>query len=51
MSLEKYLASLKDSIINLDFNTVVEAAQEAVSAGVEPQIAIMEWTTPQERRN
>ncbi len=40
MDREKYLASLKESIVNLDFNAVVEAAKEAMDAGVDPQIAI-----------
>ena len=37
---EKYLASLKESIVNLDFNAVVEVAKEAMDAGVDPDIAI-----------
>ena len=34
------MTSLKGSIINLDFNTVVKAAKEAMDAGVDPHIAI-----------
>jgi len=37
---EKYLASLKESIVNLDFNAVIEVAKEAMDAGVDPHIAI-----------
>ena len=40
MDREKYLASLKESIVNLDFNAVIEVAKEAMDAGVDPHIAI-----------
>ncbi len=40
MDREKYLTSLKESIVNLDFNAVVEVAKEAMDAGVDPHIAI-----------
>jgi len=40
VAVEKYLTSLKGSIVNLDFNTVVKAAKEAMDAGVDPHIAI-----------
>jgi len=40
MDREKYLVSLKESIVNLDFNAVVEAAKKAMDAGVDPHIAI-----------
>ena len=40
MDREKYLVSLKESIVNLDFNAVVEVAKEAMDAGVDPHIAI-----------
>ena len=40
MDREKYLVSLKGSIVNLDFNAVVEVAKEAMDAGVDPHIAI-----------
>ncbi len=46
MDREKYLASLKESIVNLDFNAVVEVAKEAMDAGVDPHIAIMEGMAP-----
>ena len=36
----KYLMSLKESIVNLDFNAVIEVAKEAMDAGVDPHIAI-----------
>ncbi len=42
MTLEKYLASLKEGIINLDFGVVVKAATEAMAAGVDPNAAINE---------
>ena len=40
MAVEKYLASLKEGIINLDFGAVVKAATEAMAAGVDPNAAI-----------
>ncbi len=40
MDREKYLVSLKESIVNLDFNAVVEVAKEAMDAGVDPHTAI-----------
>ena len=46
MAKEKYLASLKESIVNLDFNAVVEAAKEAIDAGVDPHIAITDGLVP-----
>ena len=42
MAVEKYLVSLKESIVNLDFDTVVKVAQEAMEAGVDPRRAINE---------
>jgi len=46
MDKEKYLASLKESIVNLDFNAVVEVAKEAMDAGVDPHIAITNGMVP-----
>ncbi|GAI72067.1 unnamed protein product [marine sediment metagenome] len=46
MDREKYLASLKESIVNLDFNAVVEIAKEAIDAGVDPHIAITDGMIP-----
>ncbi len=46
MDREKYLVSLKESIVNLDFNTVVEVAKEAMDAGVDPHIAIADGMVP-----
>ena len=46
MTGESYLISLREAIVNLDFDGVVKAAQEAMDAGVEPQIAIMEGMAP-----
>jgi 5-methyltetrahydrofolate--homocysteine methyltransferase len=43
---EKYLVSLKESIVNLDFNAVVEVAKEAMDAGVDPHIAITGGMVP-----
>jgi len=43
---EKHLASLKESIVNLDFNAVVEVAKEAMDAGVDPHIAITNGMVP-----
>jgi len=42
----KYLAALKESIVNLDFDGIHKAAQEAMDAGVEPQKTIMEGMAP-----
>ncbi|MFC1984415.1 B12-binding domain-containing protein [Chloroflexota bacterium] len=46
MAREEYLASLKESIINLDFNAIVEVAKEAMDAGVDPHIAITGGMVP-----
>ena len=46
MDKEKYLVSLKESIVNLDFDAVVEAAKEAMDAGVDPQTAITNGMVP-----
>ena len=46
MTREKYLASLKESIVKLDFNAVVEAAKAAMDAGVDPRIAITDGMVP-----
>ena len=46
MDSEKYLASLKESIVNLDFNAVVEVAKETMDAGVDPQMAIADGMVP-----
>ena len=46
MVVEKYLTSLKGSIVNLDFNTVVKVAQEAMDAGVDPHLVITEGMVP-----
>ena len=43
---EKYLTSLKESIVNLDFNAVVKAAGAAMDAGVDPHIAITDGIVP-----
>ena len=42
----KYLTSLQESIVNLDFNTVAEAAKEAIDAGIDPHVAITEGIVP-----
>jgi len=42
LAVEKYLVWLKESIVNLDFDTVVKVAQEAMEAGVDPHRAIKE---------
>ncbi len=46
MGREKYLASLKESIVNLDFNAIVEVAKEAMDADVDPHIAITDGMVP-----
>ena len=46
MSVEKYLTSLKESIVNLDFDAVVKVAQEAMDAGVDPHTAITKGMVP-----
>ncbi|MFQ5996445.1 MAG: B12-binding domain-containing protein [Dehalococcoidales bacterium] len=40
--MEKYLVSLQESIVNLDFDAVVKVAQEAMAAGANPHRAINE---------
>lgn len=40
MDEEKYLESLKESIVNLDFDAVVEIAEEAMKRGIDPNKAI-----------
>lgn len=46
MTGESYLISLREAIVNLDFDGIHKAAQEAMDAGVEPQKAIMEGMAP-----
>ncbi len=46
MGVEKYLVSLKESIVNLDFDAVVKVAQEAMEVGVVPHLAITEGMVP-----
>ena len=46
MNVEKYLASLKESIVNLDFDAVVKVAQEAMDAGIDPHTTITEGMVP-----
>ncbi len=46
MSEERYLTSLKESILNLDYAGVVKAAREAMEAGVDPLAAITEGMAP-----
>jgi len=42
LGVEKYLASLKEGIVNLDFAAVVKVAGEAMDAGVDPNVAVTE---------
>ena len=46
MSVEKYLTSLKESIVNLDFDAVAKVAQEAMDAGVDPHLVITKGMVP-----
>lgn len=46
MSEDKYLTSLRESIVNLDFATVVNAAREAMEAGIDPNVAINQGMVP-----
>jgi len=46
MDREKCLVSLKESIVDLDFNAVVEVAKEAMDAGVDPHMAIIDGMVP-----
>ena len=46
MAKEKYLVSLKESIVNLDFNAVIEVAKKAMDAGVDPHLAITDGMIP-----
>jgi len=43
---EKYLESLRESIVSLDFETVVRVAQEAMDEGVDPNLVINEGMVP-----
>jgi len=42
----KYLAALRESIVNLDFDTVAKTAKEAMAAGLDPNMAINEGMVP-----
>jgi len=42
----KYLRGLKEAIVSLDFAAIVEAAREAMEAGVDPRVAITEGMVP-----
>jgi len=46
MTGDDYLVSLKEAIVNLDFDGIHKAAKEAMDAGVEPQEAIMQGMAP-----
>jgi methanogenic corrinoid protein MtbC1 len=46
MAEEKYLAALKQGIINLDFEAVKKTAREAMEAGIAPATAITEGMVP-----
>ena len=46
MNKEECLESLKESIVNLDFSTVAEAAKEAMEVGVDPHIAVSDGMVP-----
>ena len=42
MSVAEHLASLRDSVVSLDFGAATEAAERAMAAGVDPNLAINE---------
>ncbi len=46
MTEEKCLVALKESLVNLDFTAVVEAAKEAMDAGIDPRTAIAKGMVP-----
>lgn len=46
MAEEEYLSSLKQSILNLDYDRVVRAATEAMEAGVDPLRAVTDGMAP-----
>jgi corrinoid protein of di/trimethylamine methyltransferase len=46
METKEYLALLKQSIINLDFDGAVKVANQAMEAGVDPYLAINEGMVP-----
>jgi len=46
METKEYLALLKQSIINLDFDGAVKVANKAMEAGVDPYLAINEGMVP-----
>ena len=46
MAEERYLAALKEGILNLDYTGVVRAAEEAMDAGIDPLRAITDGMAP-----
>lgn len=46
MAEERYLAALKEGILNLDYAGVVRAAEEAMDAGIDPLRAITDGMAP-----
>ncbi len=46
MAGDTYLAKLKDSIVNLDFEAATRAAKEAMAAGLDPRSAITDGMVP-----
>ena len=46
MAAENYLAILKQGVINLDFDAVKKAAQDAMDAEIDPSTAITEGMVP-----
>ena len=46
MSSEGYLASLRDSVVSLDFGAATDAAERAMAAGIDPNLAISEGLVP-----
>jgi len=46
MAAEKYVASVRDSIINLSFDVVVRATKAAIEEGVNPYVVIREGMLP-----
>ncbi len=46
MAEDKYLAALRESIVQLDFSTIETAARQALEAGVDPGTAITQGIVP-----
>jgi 5-methyltetrahydrofolate--homocysteine methyltransferase len=46
LSAERYLDSLRDSVVSLDFEAVTETAKQAMASGIDPNLAVNEGLIP-----